>query len=596
MESKNERKETVFQGIQASPGIAIGTALTIEAPSPEKDVRERAIAQDSVDDEISRLNQALDKTREQLRELQRRVQSKLDEEQSRIFDAHLLIVDDKMLTDEVEELIRNKLVAAEFAFNTIIRRYIAAIAAMNDSYIRDRAADIEDVANRILLNLLGAQAPVLDHLPGQRIIVAKDLTPSDTVILDRENVQAFVIESGSRTSHTAILARSMKIPAVVGVQEIFDVVHGGDLIIIDGYVGTVIVNPTDSTLDLYAQKETREEQFYADLLKENRLRPETIDGFGIQLAANIENIGDLEDVKNYGAAGIGLFRTEYIFMNEDAIPTEREQFEIYKKVASVMNGQSVIIRTLDIGGDKMSSLIGPGTDPNPFLGYRAIRFCLDHEEILRDQIRAILRASAFGNVKMLFPMISCVEELRQVNGIVKEEKERLKTNRDSFNENLEIGIMIEIPSAALISDFLANEVDFFSIGTNDLVQYTLAVDRGNEKVAYLYQPSHPAILALVKMVVEAAKRNRIWVSVCGEMAGDPRYTPILVGMGVHELSMSPISIGPIRRIIRRLRMYDAENVATDAINCDSAEAALELSESLLYKIAPDVMSLALKGL
>ncbi len=594
---KPERKEIVFHGIAASPGIAIGQVLLIAGHHSDYDHKQedRQGSEINAEHEIERFKKAIDKTRTDIIELQKRVQSTLEEREASIFDAHLLIVDDKMLMQEVTESIRKKAKTAEGAFSQTIQRYITAISAMQDQYLKERADDVKDVASRIVSNLRGLERPVLDHLPGQRIVIARDLTPSDTALLDRENVQAFAIETGSRTSHTAILARSMKIPAVVGMQNIFEKLQNGDLIIVDGFIGTVIVNPRQQTLDLYALKESRKEKFYADLLKESRLRPETLDGYCVQLAANIESADDLEDAKRYGAAGVGLFRTEYLYINAAKLPSEEKQFEVYCKAAQSMQGQPIVIRTLDLGGDKLADVVASVHEPNPFLGLRAIRLCLEKQHIIRPQIRAILRASAFGLVRMMFPMVTCVDEIDQLMLIVNEVKQDLKKEKIAFDEFMEIGIMVEIPAAALAAEALAKKVDFFSIGTNDLVQYTLAVDRGNEKVAYLYRPSHPVILELIKRTVEAAKSNSIWVSVCGEMAGDPRFAPLLAGLGVHELSMSPIALGPIRRIVRRLKMHDAEALVEAALKCDSAEKTLELSESLLYRVAPDIVNLAIKG-
>ncbi len=592
-----ERKEIVFHGIAASPGIAIGQVLLLAGHHGEYDhaQEDRQLNPDELNLEIERFKKALDKTRNDIIELQKRVQSSLEEREASIFDAHLLIVDDQMLMMEVTEFIRKKGKTAEAAFTQTIQRYISAISAMQDQYLKERADDVKDVASRIVSNLRGLERPVLDHLPGQRVIISRDLTPSDTALLDRENVQAFAIETGSRTSHTAILARSMKIPAVVGMQHIVERLHNGDLIIVDGFIGLVIVNPKQETLELYALKESKKEKFYADLLKESRLRPETLDGYCVQLAANIESIDDIEDAKRYGAAGVGLFRTEFLFINEIELPSEEKQFQIYKKAAEAMQGQPVVIRTLDLGGDKLTAAQAAFHEPNPFLGLRAVRLCLDRPEIIRPQIRAILRAGAFGQVRMMFPMVTCADELDRLYRIVDEVKADLKSSKTPFDEYMEIGIMVEIPSAALAAETLAKKVDFFSIGTNDLVQYTMAVDRGNEKVAYLYQPSHPAILELIKRTVDAAKENSIWVSVCGEMAGDPKFAPLLVGLGVHELSMSPIALGPLRRIVRRLKMHDAETLVAEALKCEVAEKPLELSETLLYRVAPDIVNLAIKG-
>jgi phosphotransferase system enzyme I (PtsI) len=436
-----------------------------------------------------------------------------------------------------------------------------------------------------------------DNLPGQRIIVAHDLTPSDTATLDRENVLAFATEVGSRTSHTAIMARSMEIPAVVGICEEDINVANGDIIIVDGYKGLLITNPKPATLEIYARRETREEEIHDEILKESTLRPETVDRFRIQLAANMELPEDLETAQKYGAAGIGLFRTEYLYINRTEPPGVEEQFQIYKNIIEKLDGYPLIIRTFDLGGDKLGSITETTThiDPNPFLGCRAIRLHLDFPELLPNQIRAILMASAYGDVKVMFPMVTCMDEMGQLNGLIENEKRELTAESIPYNDSMEVGIMIETPSAAIIADKLAKKVDFFSIGTNDLVQYTLAVDRSNEKVAYLYQPAHPAILSLIKSVTDAAYNNGIWVSVCGEMAGDPRYIPLLVGMGIHELSMSASSIGPVRRLIRRLYMHDSEKLLEEALKASTADEVLDLTEGLLYEIAPDIMSMAYLG-
>ena len=388
----------------------------------------------------------------------------------------------------------------------------------------------------------------------------------------------------------------MAIPAVVGVESEMLTVKNGDIVIVDGYKGNVIINPAPETLDFYARRESRETEIQEEILKESQLRPETLDRFRIQLAANIELPEDVELAKRYGAAGVGLFRTEYLYLNRSTAPGTEEQFKIFKDLVSQLDGHALVVRTFDLGGDKLSNIIDlHHVDPNPFLGCRAIRLHLDFPELLKSQVRAILMASHYGDIKIMFPMIACYDEVGQLLGLVDMVKNELRNESIPFNEEIEVGIMIETPSAALIAEQLASRVDFFSIGTNDLVQYTLAVDRNNEKVAYLYQPSHPAILSLIRNVVEAATKHGKWVSVCGEMAADPRYIPLLVGMGIHELSMSSLSIGPIRRLIRRLYMHDAEVVFEEALKCSTADEVLDISEALLYKIAPDIMNMTLFG-
>ena len=593
-QNREIRNEVMYYGIAASSGIAIGIALVVGGTNRSSlDLEPKPITEAEVPAETARLNAALAKTRAQILELQARVKSSLASQEASIFEAHLLIVDDKVLMQEVYDGIRKQLQAADVVFAGIMKRYIAAISAVNDQYLKERAADIADVAYRVLDNLSGESRQLLDHLPGQRILISRDLTPSDTAMLDRENVQAFATETGSRTSHTAILARSMRIPAVVGVTNLAANVHNGDLIIIDGFIGAVITNPKPETLELYAQKEVSKEQLFNQLQQESSLESETIDGYRIHLSANIDDVGDIDDVRKSGAAGIGLFRTEYLFM--DKIPTEEEQFEVYRKIVAGADGQGVIIRTLDLGGDKLSAVLQTTPDPNPFLGQRSIRLCLAYPELLMPQLRAILRASAFGPARLMFPMVTCEDEIDRLKEMLDKARTELRLEKLKFDEHMEVGIMVETPSAALFAEHLARKVDFFSIGTNDLVQYTMAVDRGNEKVATLYRPAHPVILMLINNIVKAADAAGIWVGVCGEMASDPRFIPLLVGLGVQELSMSTSALGAARRVVRSLRMFEAEKFAQDAMKCADHRQVLEMADSLLQRIAPDIVSIAMKG-
>jgi len=592
--------ETLYHGIAASSGIAIGTIFMLGSRSLQLNQTRKEILQEDVEQELALFQNALKKTREQISNIQNKIKSNVSSRDLAIFDAHLLIVDDRALISETEALISKELVSANYAFSQIISRYINILSALTNQYIKERVQDVEDVAYRILANLKGTKLLEGDYLPGQRIILSKALTPSETALLDKENVQGFVIGSGSQTSHTAILASSMKLPAIVGLHNIFDEAQSGDIIIIDGFTGTVILNPTEETQELFLEKEMRNEQYFTSLLSEKDDKSETTDGYTIQLAANLEDINDIEDVNDFGAHGIGLFRTEYLYINTIEPPSSEEQFKIFKRAAQNVNGNPVVIRTMDIGGDKLHNLstLTDNHEQNPFLGSRAIRLCLEENniEIFKAQIKAILRASAFGDVKIMFPMITCLDEVYKAKGILEEVKVELDIQGIAFNKNIDVGIMIETPSAAMLSDHLAKVVDFFSIGTNDLVQYTLAVDRSNEKVAYLYQPSHPSILRLINQVVLAAKKNRIWVSLCGAMAGDPLFTPILAGLGINELSMSPVSIGPIKRIVRKLEMYEVEILAKEAMKCSSASETLNLSKEMLYNIAPEIMDITTKGL
>lgn len=595
----SDAKEKIYHGIGASPGIAIGKVLLIKEHSTSyikpEDV---SITPDQVETEIEKFDKALDKTRNELEDLQKRVQNKLLAHEASIFDAHLLIVDDQMLQNEVQDGIRNQLTSAECAFFKIMERYITAISVMKDDYIKERVADIKDVASRVMANLRETNRPALDYLENMRIIIAHDLTPSDTVLLDRQKVQAFAIESGSNTSHTAILARSMQIPSVVNIQgDIVNKIENDDDIIVDGFIGTVIINPSEKTRKAYQLKAKEEGRFYIDLIRESRLRPETLDGFTVQLASNIETLDDIQTAKKFGTSGVGLFRTEYMYMGNKELPTEEEQVETFKTLIREMNGEPVIVRTLDIGGDKYCENLSLRKEANPFLGLRAIRLCLNEcQDVFRTQLRALLRAGAIGNLKIMLPMISCVQEVLQVKKIMEDLKAELTKDGLPFNRDIEVGIMIETPAAALMAEHFAKLVDFFSIGTNDLIQYTIAIDRDNERVSYLYEPTNPAILYLIKTIVEAAKKNRIWVSVCGQMAGSPQYVPLLLGMGVHELSMVPMSLGAVRRIIRKLNMHEAEVAAAKALQCSKAQDALNISLELLKKIEPEITDLAFRGL
>ncbi len=593
--SRKAKQEYIYDGIAASPGIAIGSILIIGSHPLEVDIVKDSISPSAVQDEIERFQDALSKTREQIIGIQGKAQGHINEEELAIFDAHLLIVSDKMLIKETLKFIERELVSADYAFTKTIQKYMEVFSKMTDLYMKERATDIEDVATRILNNLKGEGHIAGSDLPGQRIIVAQNLTPSATVLLDKDNVQGFIVGTGNQTSHSAIIAKSMKIPAVVGVLEaiLSGNIHNGDLAIIDGFKGRIIINPKEESQNEYLEKEVEQTLYFKELLDESCLKAESVDGYSINLAANIETPNDIPGVLSYGASGVGLFRTEYLFLNTIEPPSEEEQFRIYSSIAKDLENKHIIIRTMDIGGDKLSStsVIHTSQEQNPFLGSRAIRLCLleSNLQFFIHQLRAILRASAFGDVKILLPMISCIEEIDQVLEIIENIKIELRENKIDFNEEIEIGAMIETPSAAMLADSFAKKVDFFSIGTNDLIQYTLAVDRSNEKVAYLYQPANPAIIKLIDIIVKAAKKNRIWVSLCGAMAGDPLFTPILVGLGIHELSMSSGSIGPVKRIVRNLKMHEVEQLAYDAMQCSSDKESLKLSEDYIKKIAPKIL-------
>lgn len=586
------KKEILFHGIPASPGIAIGEVFKVTKKSglmpADTDSR---ITEDQVEKELERLNKALELSRQDIKLMQSRIQSADRKRITGVFDAHLLIVNDRSLHKDVTELIRREHYPADTAFTTAIQKYINVILSMNDAYFRGRADDIKDVATQIMNHLHGLADAALSKLPGPAIVLSRDLTPSDTASLDREHVLGFATETGSRTSHTAILARSLQLPAVVGMLNFVDRLSNGDRIIIDGYLGMVIANPTADTESLYREKMLQKEQLYAELRKENRMRAETVDGYCISLLANVEGVKDTVQVQENGAEGVGLYRTEYLFMNSGVLPSEEVQYQDYKAMAENLCGQPVVIRTLDVGGDKLDDSLISIRESNPFMGLRAIRLAQDDPEILATQIRAILRASAHGDVKLLFPMVSSLEELDFLLDMVEESKQVLRDRGQAFAEKIEIGIMIEIPSAAVAAPLFAEKVDFFSIGSNDLVQYSLAVDRTNEKVANLYKPASPAVLNLIKQTANAARENGIYTAVCGEIAGEPLFAPLLIGLGVRELSMSPGSLAAVRRMIRRMRFYDAEQLAEKALACRTAPEVRALAKEFLNTVAPDLAQL-----
>ena len=592
---KDSKPEIVLTGIPASPGIAIGTALVLG--NRISNIEKCSISPFQISEEFDKFEKAIEITRKQIFAIRDKILKELkDQQDAKIFDAHILILDDNTLLNSVKEEIKKSLVSSDYAFFEKIQSYIKAINKIDDPYIRERASDIRDVASRVILNMHGKEIEELKNLPGQRIIISPELSPSDTVSMDRDNVQAFATETGSRTSHATIIARSMKIPAVVGLKSNLSQSHSGDIIIVDGYQGIVIINPSIDSLNLYAKREIIGGKLIGELRGESNLRPETLDGYMIQLCANIEILEDMKEAETNRAAGIGLYRTEYLYISRNELPSEEIQFETYSAVASSAKGKHVIIRTLDLGGDKvLQTDINFYSEKNPFLGFRAIRLCLAYPEMFKTQLRAILRASMYGDIKIMFPMISCLEEVTKALQILNEAKLELDQKNILYSKNIEIGIMIETPSAALMADKLAEKVDFFSLGTNDLVQYTMVVDRNSEKVAYLYQPSSPSVLTLIKHVVEAAKKHGIWVSICGEMASDPQYTVLLVGLGLNELSMSPVSINIIRKIIRNTKMHEAEKIVEQALNCSTAEEALNISLDYLKKIVPDIYNIVIKG-
>lgn len=579
----------VHRGIPVSPGISRGKVLVVAIPQ-EGEIPKREISEAEVSAELERFHEALIRTRQQIQDVQRQVTASIGAQDAGIFDAHLLVLEDSTLIDEVGRVVKRRQVNVEQAVREVTDKYLQVLSSIEDEYLRERAADIRDVTARIMNNLLGQQEAVdLRHLSEPCIIVSHDLTPSTTAQLDKRNVLGFATDVGSKTSHTAILARSLHIPAVVALKTISQHLANGTQVLLDGYNGVVVVNPTDQTLFDYGQL-AKKQLNVDEKLRTVRDDPAiTLDGTRLMLSANIESPEDTTAVRENGAEGVGLFRTEFLFLNRDSLPDEEEQFRAYQQVAAALHPEPVIIRTLDIGGDKFVEHFGLEQELNPFLGWRAIRFCLTEKDIFRRQLRAILRASAAGNVKVMYPMISSVDELDQANAMLEECKAELRAAGTAFDSQIEVGVMIEIPSAVLVADALASRVKFFSIGTNDLIQYSLAVDRMNEKIAHLYEPTHPAILRLIKMTVDSAHRHGIWVGVCGEMASEPALVPLLLGLGVDELSVTPSQVPQVKFLIRRAKMSDAVKLAEFALTCESGTEILARSVALARQVAPLLM-------
>ena len=572
-------KELVVQGIAASKGIAYGQVFiyiqsNVEVPNYNVGAEKRI-------EEIARFEQALVVTRQQVQKIQSEVAKNLGSEEAAIFDAHLLVLEDQALISETirefEETAKN----IETCFNAVAKRYIQAFSEIDDEYLRERASDLRDVTQRVLQNLLGQSSANLSHLIDKRIVIANDVTPSDSASIYRSQALAIVTDTGSKTSHAVIVARSMKIPAIVGVRDLTKTAREGDWAIVDGYEGIIILNPTEQTLFRYGQIRRQKNSFEQRVQSSTNLPAVTTDGVSVRLMANIEKVDEAGLVKDNGAEGVGLMRTEYLYLNSSRIPSEMEQFVAYKTVAEALAPHPVVIRTLDLGGDKAMAGnpdLFPKED-NPFMGFRAIRFCLEHSQIFKDQLRAILLASAFGNIKIMYPMISGSEELARANALLDECKAELRARGQAFNESIEVGSMIEIPSAAITSDILARQCKFFSVGTNDLIQYMIAIDRVNDRIAHLYEPSHPAVVRMLKLIVDEAHKAGIPVAVCGEMAGDPVYTPLLLGLGIDELSMTPPLLPAVKFLVRAMSMADARALATKVLTMDSAKDIYALCDA-----------------
>ncbi|HBF0194521.1 TPA: phosphoenolpyruvate--protein phosphotransferase [Clostridioides difficile] len=556
-----------YKGIGASPGVALGKALVVE--HSELVIEKKSI--DNVEAEIAKLEDAVAVSKEELVKVKEKASEELGAEEAEIFEAHLLVLEDPELIGSAIDKIKTESVNAEYALNEIKEMFVSMFESMDNEYMKERAADIKDVTNRILRHILGIKVVDLSALSEEVVLIAHDLTPSDTATMNKKMVLGFLTDIGGRTSHTAIMSRTLEIAAIVGLNDITSKVKDGDFVVFNGDTGEVIVNPDEETINKYTELKAKyeDERKALQLLKG---KPSvTLDGKHVELAGNIGTPNDIEGLIKNDAEGVGLYRTEFLYMDRDSFPTEEIQYEAYKAVLEGMDGKPIVIRTLDIGGDKELNYLSMEPEMNPFLGYRAIRLCLDRKDIFKTQLRALYRASVHGRLRIMFPMISSLEELLQAKEVVKEVLAELDSEGVAYAKDVEIGMMIEVPSAAVISDVLAKHVDFFSIGTNDLIQYTCAVDRMNQKISYLYNQFNPAVLRLIKTVIDNAHKEGKWAGMCGESAGDQKMIPILLGMGLDEFSMSPISILPARKLITSVKESDMKKLADDVLNMGTAE-------------------------
>jgi phosphoenolpyruvate-protein phosphotransferase (PTS system enzyme I) len=570
-----------YKGVGVSPGIAIGRAVIVEKRVAS--VYRVPIHEEEVAAEVTRFLESLEKTRDELLELKAKVSRSMGEEYAQIFEAHAMIVGDASFADKVAQKIENEQVNAEWALAEVQEELQARFASFDDDYLRERVADVKDVAERVLVNLQGVAHHDLSEIAHDVIIIADDLTPSDTIHFNRRPVVGFATEVGGRTSHTSIIAKSLFMPAVIGVPRLTKIVDNDELVIVDGYEGTILVNPTQAMLAEYRSRVSRHEEAEQKLLTNRELAATTKDNHRVSLQANIELIEEVGDAVKFGAEGIGLYRSEFLYISTSPdLPTEEEHFNIYRKLAEGTAPNWCVIRTFDLGGKKLAREVMGSKEDNPVLGLRALRLCMQHRDMFKTQLRALLRASAFGKIKIMFPLVSGVQELRQVKTLVREVRLELDAEGIPHNKDLQIGIMIEVPSAAVIADLLATEADFFAIGTNDLIQYSLAIDRGNENVSYLYEPLHPALLRLIKGVIDAGKRAGIPVSMCGEMASDPIYAIVLLGLGLEIFSMNPSSIPVLKNVVRSVRYKDCKRIAE---SCMQKKTAQEIEEFIIESVA-----------
>lgn len=564
----------MISGILVSPGIAFGKALLLK--EDEIVINRKKITAEQVEQEIARFKDGRDKAAQQLEAIRIKASETLGEEKAAIFEGHIMLLEDEELEQEIIALIKDDKCSADAAVFEVIDTQAKALEELDDEYLKERAADVRDIGKRLLKNILGMTIVDLSAIQDEVILVATDLTPSETAQLNLDKVLGFITDLGGRTSHTSIMARSLELPAIVGTSDVTKKVNNGDNLILDAVNNKIYVNPT---ADITEELKAAQNQYITEkneLAKLKDLPAITLDGHQVEVCANIGTVRDVAGAERNGAEGVGLYRTEFLFMDRDAFPTEEEQFQAYKAVAEAMGSQAVIVRTMDIGGDKDLPYMDLPKEENPFLGWRAIRICLDRKEILHAQLRAILRASAFGKLRIMYPMIISVEEVRALNAELEMLKTQLREENKAFDEEIEVGVMVETPAAATIARHLAKEVDFFSIGTNDLTQYTLAVDRGNELISHLYNPMSPSVLSLIKQVIDASHAEGKWTGMCGELAGDERATLLLLGMGLDEFSMSAISIPRIKKIIRNANFEDVKALADEALQQPTAADLMNL--------------------
>ncbi len=587
------RESRSIKGISVSNGVAQGCVFYIM--HGDVDIAHYHILQDDIPIEISRFREALTKTRQDILSIKEKISERVSSKEASIFDAHLLVLEDVALIDETFSVLYDELYNIEYCYQVSVKKFVDAFNEMDDPYIRERVSDIIDVSRRVLNNMLGRETLRTYSLEEPKIIAGIDIAPSDFALLNKENILGIITEKGSQTSHTAIMARSMKVPCIVGLEGLVEKVKDNGFVLMDGYNGELVLDPTQEEIDSFAELELKykriEEVFNSSLPYPNELSS----GESFELALNISDPAEINKDSSTVFDAVGLFRTENYFIDTGTFPTEDEQFYVYKQAALNAEGKDVIIRTLDIGGDKNFTMLNlANKEENPFMGYRAIRFCLDHEEIFLNQLRAILRASAFGNLSLMVPMISSPSELRKAKAVFEKAKEQLRDRGEDFNESIKFGIMIEVPSAAITADILASMCDFVSIGTNDLIQYMFAVDRVNEKVAYLYDPASPAIIRVLSKIVEYVRRvnSDIKISVCGEMASDPLFAPLLIGMGVDSLSMSATSIAHVKFLMRKLTKADLDNLVADVFKLDTSRAIVATLREFYYKATKDYLGLS----